>query len=266
MTTILVTGGTGTLGRAVVARLLAAGHDVRSLSRRPPADAERPRLRSYAVDLRDGSGLAPAVAGVETVVHCASSPRGDTEAAGRLVEAARAAGVRHLVCISIVGVDRIPLGYYRTKLDVERLIADSGVGWTVLRTTQFHDLVLRLVKAGARLPVLPVPAGVRLQPVDVREVAARLVELASGAPAGRVADLGGPEVRGARDLVRDTLRAGGRRRVLVPVWVPGKVFGALRRGENLTLRHADGTRSYGDFLAERSGGGVEAGGGVKAGR
>lgn len=266
MTTILVTGGTGTLGRAVVGRLLAAGHDVRSLSRRPHTGTERPRLHSYAVDLCDGSGLAPAVAGVETVVHCASSTSGDTEAAGRLVEAARAAGVRHLVYISIVGVDRVPLGYYRTKLDVERLIEESGLGWTVLRTTQFHDLVLRLVKAGARLPVLPVPAGVRLQPVDVREVAARLVELASAAPAGRVADLGGPEARSARDLVRDTLRAGGRRRVLVPLWVPGRLFGALRRGENLALEHADGTVGYGDFLAERSGGGGTAGGAVEAGR
>ncbi|MEV5599594.1 NAD(P)H-binding protein [Streptomyces sp. NPDC052496] len=253
MTTFLVTGGTGTLGRAVVGRLLADGHDVRSLSRRPHTGAARPRLSSYAVDLRDGSGLAAAVAGVETVVHCASSPSGDTEAARRLVEAARAAGVRHLVCISIVGVDRIPLGYYRAKRDVERLVEDSGIGWTVLRTTQYHDLVLRLVKAGARLPVLPVPAGVRLQPVDVREVAARLVEPAAGEPAGRVADLGGPEVRGARDHVRDTLRAGGRRRVLVPLWVPGRIFAALRRGENLTPGHADGTVSYGDFLAERGG-------------
>ncbi|MFH8345340.1 SDR family oxidoreductase [Streptomyces sp. NPDC018045] len=254
MTTILVTGGTGTLGRAVVDRLLAAGHDVRTLSRRPHPGTGRPRLHAYAVDLRDGSGLAPAVAGVETVVHCASAPTGDTEAAGRLVEAALTAGVRHLVYISIVGVDRIPLGYYRAKHEVERLIEDSGLGWTVLRTTQFHDLLLRLVKAGARLPVMPVPTGVRFQPVDVREVAGRLVELASAEPAGRVADLGGPETRTARDLVRDTLRAGGRRRLLVPLWVPGGVGAALRRGENLAPEHADGTISYGDFLAERTGG------------
>ncbi|MFH9422001.1 SDR family oxidoreductase [Streptomyces sp. NPDC017529] len=254
MTTILVTGGTGTLGRALVPRLLEAGHDVRTLSRRPHTGTERPRLTSYAVDLRDGTGLAEAVAGVDTVVHCASAPKGDTEAAGQLVEAARAAGVRHLVYISIVGVDRVPLGYYRTKHEVERLVAESGLGWTVLRTTQFHDLVLRLVKAGARLPVVPVPSGIRLQPVDVREVADRLAELASGEPAGRVADMGGPEVLAARDLVRETLRAGGRRRLLVPLWLPGKTFGALRRGENVTPRHADGTARYADFLAKRSGG------------
>ncbi|MFI0906192.1 SDR family oxidoreductase [Streptomyces sioyaensis] len=258
MATILVTGGTGTLGRALVDRLLDDGHDVRSLSRRPHTGTGRPRLRSYAVDLRDGTGLAEAVAGADALVHCASSPAGgDTEAAGRLVQAAKAAGVGHLVYISIVGVDRIPFGYYRTKLAVERLIEASGIGWTVLRTTQFHNLVLGVIKAGARSPVLPVPTGVRVQPVEVHEVADRLAELAVGAPAGRVTDLGGPEVLDARDLVRTTLRAGGRRRLLVPLWLPGAGGAALRRGENLTPQHADGRRTYAEFLAARTGGAAD---------
>ncbi|MGP8303180.1 SDR family oxidoreductase [Streptomyces inhibens] len=257
MATILVTGGTGTLGRPLVDRLLDDGHDVRSLSRRPHTGTERPRLHSYAVDLRDGTGLAEAMAGVDAIVHCATTPTGgDVEAAGRLVEEAKAAGVPHLVYISIVGVDRVPIGYYRTKLAVERLIEDSGVGWTVLRTTQFHNLVLGVVKAGARSPVLPVPTGVRVQPVEVREVADRLAELAAGEPAGRVADMGGPEVLTARDLVRATLEAGGRRRLLMPLWLPGSGAAALRRGGNLTPEHADGRRTYAEFLAERAGAGA----------
>jgi len=254
MATILVTGGTGTLGHPLVHRLLDDGHDVRSLSRRPHTGTERPRPQSYAVDLRDGTGLPEALAGVDAIVHCASTPAGgDMEAAGRLVQAARAAGVPHLVYISIVGVDRVPLRYYRTKLAVERLIEDSGIGWTVLRTTQFHDLVLQLIKAGARSPVLPVPTGVRVQPVEVHEVAARLAELAAGPPAGRVPDLGGPEVLTTRDLVRTTLEAGGRRRLLMPLWLPGPTAAALRRGGNLTPEHAEGRRTYAEFLAERVG-------------
>lgn len=255
MATILVTGGTGTLGRPLIDRLLDDGHDVRALSRRPHTGAARPRLHSYAVDLHDGTGLREAVAGVDAIVHCASTPAGgDAEAAGRLVAAAKAAGVPHLVYISIVGVDRVPIAYYRTKLAVERLIEDSGIGWTVLRTTQFHDLVLGLVKAGARSPVVPVPMGVRVQPVEVREVADRLAELAAGEPAGRVTDLGGPEVLDARDLVRATLEAGGRRRLLLPLRLPGSAAAALRRGGNLVPEHADGRRTYADFLAERAGG------------
>lgn len=254
MATILVTGGTGTLGRPLVHRLLDDGHDVRSLSRRPHTGTERPRPQSHAVDLRDGTGLPEALAGVDAIVHCASTPAGgDMEAAGRLVQAAKTAGVPHLVYISIVGVDRVPLRYYRTKLAVERLIEDSGIGWTVLRTTQFHHLVLQLIKAGARSPVVPVPTGVRVQPVEVHEVAARLAELAAGPPAGRVPDLGGPEVLTARDLVRTTLEAGGRRRLLMPLWLPGPTAAALRRGGNLTPEHAEGRRTYAEFLAERAG-------------
>ncbi|MFE5740730.1 SDR family oxidoreductase [Streptomyces celluloflavus] len=255
MATILVTGGTGRLGRALVDRLLGDGHDVRSLSRRPHTGVGRTRLTAYAVDLRDGTGLAAAVAGVDAIVHCATAPAGgDEEAAGRLIAAARSAGVPHLVYISIVGVDRIPFGYYRTKLAVERAVEASGLGWTVLRTTQFHDLVLRVVKAGARLPVLPVPSGVRVQPVDVRDVAARLAELAAAEPAGRVADLGGPEAFDVRELVHRTLRAGGRRRLLVPLRLPGAAFRALSRGENLALDQPAGRFGYGDFLAARGGG------------
>ncbi|GAA3194051.1 MULTISPECIES: SDR family oxidoreductase [Streptomyces] len=254
MATLLVTGGTGTLGRAVVGRLLDAGHDVRSLSRRLPAGPAAPGLHPYAVDLRDGVGLAEAVAGVDTVVHCASTPAGgDEEAADHLLAAAEAAGVGHLVYISIVGVGGIPLGYYRTKRAVERMVERSGTGWTILRTTQFHDLVLRLVKAGARSPLLPYPAGVRVQPIEVREVAARLAELALGAPAGRVTDMGGPQILDARDLVRLTLRYGGRRRLPVPLWLPGRTMAGFRAGENLAPGQAVGVRTYEQFLKERAG-------------
>lgn len=115
----------------------------------------------YAVDLRaGGAGLDAAVADVETVVHCASTPRGgDEQAAAHLIGAARRAGVGHLVYISIVGVDRVPFGYYRTKLAVESQIERSGLGWTVLRTTQFHDLLVQVLGALSRPPVLLLPHG-----------------------------------------------------------------------------------------------------------
>lgn len=172
MGTIVVTGGTGTLGRHVTERLRGAGHEVRVVSR---------HSTPYAVDLRDGKGLDAALEGAATVVHCASSPTGgDERAARRLIDAAGRAGVTHLAYISIVGVDRVPLGYYRTKLAVEGLVERSGLGWTILRTTQFHDLAVRLLEGSARLPFLPVPAGVPDQPIEVREVAERLTELALG--------------------------------------------------------------------------------------
>ncbi|MFD6343761.1 SDR family oxidoreductase [Streptomyces roseolus] len=239
--TILVTGATGTLGRPLCARLAAAGHEVRGLSRRSPR---------YPVDLRTGAGLDEALAGVDTVVHCASSPRGgDEEAARTLIAAARRAGVRHLVYISIVGVDRVPLRYYRAKHAVERLVEESGTGWTVLRATQFHDLVARVLAAAGKVPlVMPLPAGVSDQPVEVTEVAGRLAELAAGEPAGRVPDMGGPEVRTFADLARAHLAATGRGRRLLPVPLAGRTYRAFRAGGHLAPGHATGRVTFEEYL------------------
>ncbi|GAA3502202.1 NAD(P)H-binding protein [Streptomyces prasinosporus] len=247
MTTILVTGGTGTLGRLVTERLRAGGHEVRVLSR---------HSRPYAVDLREGgSALDAAVTGADTVVHCATSPRGGDERAARnLIAAARRAGVGHLVYISIVGVDRVPFGYYRTKLAVERLVEDSGLGWTVLRTTQFHDLLLTFFQGMAKAPVLLLPARVKDQPVDTAEVAERLSGLARETPAGRVEDMGGPEVRTLDSLARAYLRATGRRRAVVKVPLRGAAYHGFRDGGHLTPGRAVGRRTFDEFLAERFGG------------
>jgi len=179
MATILVTGGTGTLGRPLVTRLRSDGHEVRVLSRRGP---------EHPVDLSvGGAALDTALAGVDTVVHCASSPRGGDETAARnLLTAVRRAGVGHVVYISIVGVDRVPFSYYRTKFAVERMIEESGVGWTILRTTQFHDLVAQVLNALSKSPVMPIPSAISDQPIEVTEVSLRLAELAAGEPQGRV--------------------------------------------------------------------------------
>ncbi|MDP9134453.1 MAG: NAD(P)H-binding protein [Actinomycetota bacterium] len=259
---ILVTGGTGTLGRPVVARLRDAGAKVRVLSR-SSREAEE-GIEFVTGDLATGEGIDAAVEGVEIIVHCAGSTKGDEEKALTLVKAASGAGVRHLVYISVVGADRIPVvsgvdramfGYFGAKLAAERVVADSGLPWTTLRATQFHDLSLLTAQQMAKLPVIPVPAGFRFQPVDTEEVAERLVELALGAPAGLVPDMAGPRVYGMSELVRGYLRAGRKHRAIVPVRLPGKAARAFRAGANLAPDRAVGHRTWEGFLAERVSGG-----------
>jgi uncharacterized protein YbjT (DUF2867 family) len=257
---ILVTGGTGTLGRLVVARLRDAGHDVRVLSR-SRRDGEA-GVEPVTGDLATGDGIDDAVAGAEVVVHCAGSSKGDEDKARHLVRAASRAGVRHLVYISVVGADRVPqagridramFGYFGSKLAAERIVSDSGLPWTTLRATQFDDLVLMVARLLAKLPVVPVPSGFRFQPVDAGDVADRLVELALGAPAGLVPDIAGPRIYGIAELLRGYLRAQGKHRLLVPVRLPGKAARALRDGANLAPDRAVGRRTWEDFLAERVG-------------
>jgi uncharacterized protein YbjT (DUF2867 family) len=241
---ILVTGGTGRLGGHVVPRLRDAGCDVRVLSRRSREGGEG--IGFVAGDLATGEGIEAAVQGTEIVVHCASSIKGDEVKAQRLVRAASRAGARHLVFISVVGADRIPL--FGSKLAAERVVADSSVPWTTLRATVFHDLMLLTLRQMAQLPVIPVPAGFRAQPIDPAEVAARLVELALGAPAGLVPDMGGPRVYELAELLRGYLQARRKHRPILPVRLPGKSARAFRAGANLAPDRAVGRRTWEDFV------------------
>ena len=257
---ILVTGGTGTLGRLVVRRLREAGCDARVLSRR--SHAAQDGIQFLTGDLSTGEGIEAAVDGVAAIVHCAGSPKDDEDKARTLVQAVSRAGTApHLVYISVVGADSIPVvsrvdramfGYFESKLAAERVVAGSGLPFTTLRATQFHDLILTVAQQLAKLPVAPIPAGFRVQPVEADEVAARLVELSLGEPSGLVPDIGGPRVYGADELLRGYLRATQRRRrPIMPVWLPGKAAREFRAGANLAPERAVGRRTWEAFLAER---------------
>jgi uncharacterized protein YbjT (DUF2867 family) len=253
---ILVTGGTGTLGRVVVSRLIHDGLAVRVLSRGPRgsrlATVDETRLSWVVGDLAAGTGIAAALDGVATIIHCASGQRrhSDVREARNLIDSVKAATPRaYLVFISIVGVDRVPLPYYKDKLAVEGMIERSGLPWTTLRTTQFHDLLVKFARLLARSPVMPVPARTGVQPIDVDVVADRLIELAAGPPRGRVPDMGGPEILSGAQVMRAYLRATGQRRLVVPVWAPGAIGRAYRAGGHLTPGQAVDGPTFGDFLA-----------------
>jgi uncharacterized protein YbjT (DUF2867 family) len=261
---ILVTGGTGTLGRLVVPKLRDARREVRVLSRRGSEArfVQDEEVEFITGDLSTGTGVEAAVNGAEIIVHCAGTAKGDEDKAQRLVRAASAAGTRHLVFISVVGADKIPVeslvdramfGYFASKGAAERVVAGSAVPWTTLRATQFHDLTLMTVRQMAKLPVIPVPAGFRFQPIDTEVVASRLVELALGSPAGLVPDLAGPRVYGMGELLRGYLRASGKHRPTVGIRLPGKAARAIRAGANLAPDRADGGLTWEEFLAARVG-------------
>ncbi len=244
---ILVTGGSGVLGRKVVDRLNRTGKDVRVMSRYQRANTVRG-------DLLTGEGLEEAVEGVDAVVHCASSPlrrtrQTDFEGTDRLLRAAGRAGISHFIYVSIVGVDRNPYyPYYQVKLEVERLVERSEVPCTILRATQFHEFVLKQVRFLERGPLALAPKGFLFQPIDTGEVADRLVELVRSAPAGRVPDVGGPEVRTAVDLTRSYLWATGRQKRVLEIPIPGRMARAWRQGAHLTSDHRYGRTTWEEFL------------------
>jgi uncharacterized protein YbjT (DUF2867 family) len=126
------------------------------------------------------------------------------------------------------------------------------VPWTTLRATQFHDLLVTVVQSMAKLPVIPVPGGFRFQPVDARDVADRLAELAVGTPAGLVPDIAGPQVYDLTALIRSYLQARGKHRPIIQLRLPGEAARAFRTGANLAPERAVGSRTWEDFLAARA--------------
>ncbi|HET7639291.1 MAG TPA: NAD(P)H-binding protein [Ktedonobacteraceae bacterium] len=252
MTTVLVTGATGTLGREVVARLIARQHRTRILSHQSapslPEDVE-----VITGDLVSGSGLREAVAGVSAIIHCASAPRDanqvDVEGTRSLLQAAHGSRA-HIIYPSIVGVDRSTYAYYQAKRATEVVIEQGPLPWTIVRATQFHNLVLRLIQTfGAdTLPVVAVAGGMRFQSIDVGEVADHLITLMEQGPAEHTPDIGGPQVRTIEEMSEAYLRIRGRKATIQSAALAGDVFDVFRSGINLVPDHAVGTITWEAFL------------------
>jgi uncharacterized protein YbjT (DUF2867 family) len=249
---ILVTGGSGTLGRELVPYLMDAGHTVRATSRRPRQDDG---VRWTVTDLGTGEGVREAVAGADAIVHLASAtrfgrndPEVDVAGTARLLRAAADAGVGHLVYVSIVGIDRVPMPYYRDKLAAEELIQEGPVPWTIRRFTQFPQLLDGLLRMLSRIgPVLADPRG-QVQPVDIRDVVAQLGDQLLAGPTQRIVEYGGPQVLRFDEVARTWLAARDLRRPVLRLPIPGRVGRALRAGGLTTTATPTGVRTWADFL------------------
>lgn len=261
MAPVLVTGGTGMLGHEVVARLIEQGHTVRILSRSasrltPESDQ---KLEWAQAALATGEGVEAALQGIHTVIHCASSPFGATQAVdvdgtARLLQLAQQAGVTHTVYISITGMDDHPFRYYQSKIAAEKIVMASGLPWTILRATQFYDFIDLLLNALHSVPlVMPVPTTFIAQPVHVGEVADHLVAAATHAPAGWLPDVAGPEVWQAGEMAKIWLRARGSRKPIVHLPFPGKVGAAFRSGMITRPDRAVGKLTWTQWLEQKYG-------------
>ncbi|WNG92024.1 SDR family oxidoreductase [Mycobacterium sp. ITM-2016-00318] len=245
---VLITGATGTLGHRVVGEATEAGHKVRALSRRHHVGYTG--VHWAQGDLLSGEGIDAALDGIDTVIHCATqgTRAKDVVSATNLISAARRAKTANIIYVSIVGIDRIPLPYYKTKLRVEEALAASGLGHTIVRVTQFHDLIETSFSMQRFTPALIAIKDVRFQPIDTRDVASHLVSLIDKEAAGRVDDIGGPAVFGHDDLGRMYVTSRGSRRRVVSLPVPGGIVAGFKSGANLVPANPIGTIGFAEYL------------------
>lgn len=256
MKRLLVTGGTGALGSELRPRLLAAGYTVRIMSRRPPQAGEENGVEWAEASLENGTGLAEAVDGVDVIVHAASSPvkrQVDVDGTRRLLDQSQAASVEHFVYISIVGIEQIDFAYYKNKLKAEHLIEASGVSYSILRATQFHELIDRLLRPLTRLPLAFIPKKWQFQVISAAEVADHLLAAVQQGPSGRLPDIGGPEILHLEEMAQGWLAAQNKNRRQVCLPVPGGLSAGFRQGLNTTPDNRVGSITWSQWVAAKYG-------------
>ncbi len=259
MVRVLVTGGSGALGSELTPRLVQAGYTVRVMSRsaRQSDDVEWAQA-----DLESGAGIAEAVADVDIIVNCASSPAGDTyqvDVVGtrQMLERARAAGIAHVVHVSIVGIDRLSSNpYYQQKLAAETVIQQSGVPWTTLRIAQFHHFIeSRYLLPEAHPPQVALPTDFLFQSIDVREAAQCLAAVTALRPAGQLLDVGGPEVLRLGDMARIWMKAQGMQYSIVDKQSTDALAEGRRAGYGTCPDHRYGGITWADWVRQKYGAG-----------
>ncbi len=258
MPRVLVTGGTGGLGRELAPRLVSAGHTVRVMSRRSRQPGEWPEVEWAQADLETGHGLVEAVTGVQIIVHAASNAAYhtqeiDVEGTRRLLDKAEAAGAGHFLYVSIVGIERVPLAYYEHKLAAEGVVAEGGAPWTILRATQFHTLIDGRLQTATRgpWPLALLPTDLKFQPIDTGEAANRLCECVAVGPGGRAPDIGGPEVLTFGEMAKVWLAARAMRRPILPLPMPGGFARAVRLGYLTSQEQKYGKITWAEWVRKK---------------
>jgi uncharacterized protein YbjT (DUF2867 family) len=201
---IVVIGGTGLIGSKTVAILRQGGHEVVAAS------------PNTGVNTITGAGLKAALAGAEVVIDLANSPSFEDKAvleffetSGRnLLAAEAAAGVRHHVALSIVGIDRSDNGYFRAKVAQEKLIKASGIPYTIVRSTQFLEFLKGIADSSADGSIVRISPGL-FQPIAADDVAANVADVALAPPRNGIVEIAGPQCAPFNEIVARYLKAIG---------------------------------------------------------
>lgn len=241
-----IAGATGVVGRHAAEAAAAQGHQV------------VPLARSLGVDVVSGEGLAARLDGVDAVIDCLNVPTTRkrpavdffTTTSSNLLAAEEQAGVAHHVLLSIVGIDKVPFGYYDGKVAQEQRVRDSGRPATILRATQFHEFAEQMLERAKVGPVVVAPKMLSA-PVAAREVGAALAELATGAPQAATLEMGGPEQLEMSRLVGRVGKAVGAGKV-VSARLPGAAGKAMTAGHLVPAEPwRVGVQTWDEWFAER---------------
>ena len=256
MNKVLITGGTGTLGRAQIKVLEQHNVAYRFTSRSRPTFSFQGEW--LPMDMERGTGISEAVEGIHTVMHLASDTqtmklKTDVEGTRQLLEACQKAGVKHFIFISIVGTDITPLKYYRMKVATEKVVEQFSVPYSILRATQFHEFLDFMLGNFFKAPFGLLPKSLQIQPVQTEEVAKRLFEMSQQSPTNSIENLGGREILSLNVILKKWLAARKENKLLCPIPAFGKAMSAVANGSLTCPEVAKNSISWEEWLWQKYG-------------
>lgn len=256
MNKILVTGGTGKFGQEVCKQLIQKGFEVNILSSGKNPDVPY-YTKIYSGDLTDISSLNDAVSNSDIIIHCATNPRNsgivDIEGTKNLLQLANQKQIKHFIYISIVGVDKSSFPYYQSKFEVEKMIQESNLPFSILRATQFHDMILdRFIKPFEEEGSLKIPQKMRFQSIAIEDVAEKLVSLTIESPINKIEIIAGSDVYTIEEMTQIYLEVSGRTDKIEPSLYDQEIHELFRSGVNLCDNCKTEKTTWKDFLVQKA--------------
>lgn len=248
---VLVTGATGQLGLALLKQLENTDYQVKITSRRKPENLKVEWVHS---DFLTGEGLAEAIKDVDVIIHAATSPMKnsdiiDVSGFGKFLDICL--NIKHFIYPSIVGIEDIPMKYYRNKFQAEELLKNSSVPHTIVRATQFHSFVENLFLSKSPFKRYFVPGDIKFQSVDVGEFANHLIQLIGEAPQGKTGDFCGPEIQTLREMAKLKIKVNHESNKIVNLTLPGKLYRSFLEGKNTNEQQKVGKIPFEEFLKNK---------------
>ncbi|GAB3914984.1 SDR family oxidoreductase [Mucilaginibacter boryungensis] len=249
---ILITGGTGTLGREIIKQLSYPGQQITVITTQEDPGLPK-EVNIVKGDLSHSQSIQDAVTNADIVIHCASNPLNaqivDIDGTWNLLASINKEKLKHFIYISIAGIDKSDFPYYKVKYNVEQLVAEANVPFTILRATQFYEFVLnRMIKPYDTGKSLTIPAGLKFQAIDISEVAGKIAGLMESTPKNETITIGGPAVQTIEEMAQAYLDVQNRKDELKTEQLSGARFDMLRSGINVCPENAFGTKTWQQFL------------------
>lgn len=248
---VLVTGATGQLGLALLKQLKDTEYQIKITSRRK---LENFNFEWVYSDFLTGEGLEEAIRDVDVIIHAVTSPRKnsdmiDVSGLKQLLEMSQ--DIKHFIFPSIVGIEDIPMKYYRNKYQAEKLLKNSSISHTIVRATQFHSFVENLFLSKPLFKRYFVPGNIKFQCVDVDEFAAHLIQLINVGPQGKTDDFGGPEILSLKEMAELKIKVNKESNNVFNLSFPGKIYKSFLEGNNINEHQKVGKITFEEYLRNR---------------